>query len=218
MSKRLILLLLIFTSLAFSQSDEKKAEQFFEQKKYSEAKAIYLEIYSRQPSNANVVEHLGDLSAIGKKWQTASHYYNKLVALNPNDPEAHYKFGGAMAMDAAQTNKLRALTMISNIEASFEKAIRLDPKHINARWALIEFYLQLPGIFGGSESKAAQYANELAKLSPVDHYLAKARIDEYFERYEKAEKNYVKAHEIGQSETTKRKLASIRIKLKNASS
>ena len=44
-------------------------------------------------------------------------------------------------------------------------------------------YIQLPGIVGGSETKAIKYSNELLKLSPVDGYLSRGQIEEYFERY-----------------------------------
>ncbi len=43
-------------------------------------------------------------------------------------------------------------------------------------------------------------------LSKVDGYLAKGYIDVYFNRYAKAELNYKKAHEIGNSNTTFEKL------------
>jgi hypothetical protein len=32
------------------------------------------------------------------------------------------------------------------MKSSFEKAISLNPKHIESCWALIELYIQLPGI------------------------------------------------------------------------
>jgi tetratricopeptide (TPR) repeat protein len=92
------------------------------------------------------------------------------------------------------------------VRSSFEKAIQINPKHIEARWALIEYYLQLPAMLGGSESKATQYANELSKLSTVDGFLAKGRIAVYFERYANAEINYKKAYEIGQSKITYERL------------
>ncbi|HQK40735.1 MAG TPA: hypothetical protein PLO52_11555, partial [Flavobacterium alvei] len=79
---------------------------------------------------------------------------------------------------------------------------KLDGKHIETRWALVMLYLQLPGIVGGSETKAIKYSNELMKLSPVDGYLSRGQIDEYFERYTAAEKNYIKANEIGKSKVT----------------
>ena len=53
-------------------------------------------------------------------------------------------------------------------------------------------------------------------LSKVDGYLAKGYIDVYFERYSKAETNYKKAHEIGNSNTTYEKLYDLYLnKMKN---
>jgi hypothetical protein len=52
--------------------------------------------------------------------------------------------------------------MIDEIKGSFERAIELvDSRHIEARWALIELYIKLPGIIGGSETKAIKYSNYL---------------------------------------------------------
>ena len=114
-----------------------------------------------------------------------------------------------MGMLAKESNKFKALGMIGDVRKSFEKAIELNPKHIDARWALIELYLQLPGIVGGSESKANRYANELLNISPVDGYLAKGRIAEYFDRFPTAEKYYKLAVEIGGSRTSYQKLADL---------
>ena len=126
--------------------------------------------------------------------------------LNPKEANYYYKFGGSLGMKAKDSNKFKALGMIGEIKASFEKAIELNPNHIEARWALIELYLQLPGIVGGSERKAQKYANELLKISPVDGYLAKGHIAEYFNQFNDAEKNYSKAIAIGHSKNTFQKL------------
>ncbi len=109
-------------------------------------------------------------------------------------------------MRAMEVNKLKALGMVGDMKEAFEKAIILNPKHIPARWALIEIYLQLPGFLGGSESRALEYSNELMQISSVDGYLSRGRIDEYFKRYTSAEKNYMKANEIGKSKITFQKL------------
>jgi hypothetical protein len=71
-----------------------------------------------------------------------------------------------------------------------KKAIKLNPAHIDARWALIELYIKLPGIVGG-ETKALKYASELSKISSVDGYLSRGHIDEYYRRY-KRERQYKK--------------------------
>jgi hypothetical protein len=74
---------------------------------------------------------------------------------------------------------------------------------------LIELYIQLPGIVGGSESKAIKYSNELLRLSPVDGYLSRGHIEEYFKRYKVAEQQYKKAILIGGSKISYQKLANL---------
>ena len=94
-----------------------------------------------------------------------------------------------MGMKAKSVNKFKALGMIDDIENSFLKAAELDKKHIETRWALVMLYIELPGIVGGSEKKALKYSDELMELSKVDGHLSKGYIDEYFNRYKKAETN-----------------------------
>lgn len=214
MPKCVFLFLLVLPAMGFSQADCQKARQFFAQKKYAEAHREYLACLDADPKNKEAAERLGDLCAFSKKWKQAAQYYRKFVAIDAKNAEAHYKYAGALSMEASSGGKWKALGVIGDIRKSFETAISLNPKHIEARWALVEYYLQVPGIFGGSESKANRYADELAKLSAVDHYLAKGRIEEYFERYLEAEKYYVKAHAVGNSRTTLSKLTSVYAKMK----
>ena len=57
-------------------------------------------------------------------------------------------------MKAKEGSKFAALGMLDDVENAFLTAAKLDSKHIESRWALVEFYLQIPGILGGSEKKA----------------------------------------------------------------
>ncbi|MGB3775367.1 MAG: tetratricopeptide repeat protein, partial [Leeuwenhoekiella sp.] len=119
------------------------------------------------------------------------------------------KYGGAMGMKALAISRMRALTYISDIKEQFTLATTLDPNHIEARWALVELYLQLPGILGGSVNKAKKYADELQEISPVDGYLSKGYIEEYDENEKAAEKYYKLAIEVGGSPTTYEKLTNL---------
>jgi tetratricopeptide (TPR) repeat protein len=96
--------------------------------------------------------------------------------------------------------------MIGDIKDQFHKAAELDPKHIDVRWALVELYIQLPGIVGGSVDKSLKYASELEKLSKVDGYLAKGYVYEYDNELELAEKYYKMAIKEGGSMTCYEKL------------
>jgi tetratricopeptide (TPR) repeat protein len=200
--KRFLYFFVLIPVIIFAQSDFEKAEKLFLAGKFEQSRPLFERIITEKPSDLKVLEYLGDIAGYNKSWDKAIVYYNRLRKLKPLEANYQYKYGGVLGMKAKESNKFKALGMIGEVKASFEKAIVLDPKHIEARWALIELYLQLPGIIGGSESKAVRYANELLKISPVDGYLARGHIDVYFERYEKAEVNYKIAYEMGHSKTT----------------
>ncbi|MBP6374617.1 MAG: hypothetical protein KA325_09420 [Flavobacterium sp.] len=201
--------ILLFPLLIFAQSDFERGEKLFLQAKYVLAKPIFEDFIKTNPNHLKSLEYLGDIEGANKSWDKAMTYYDKLRKLKPAEANYHYKYGGCLGMKAKESNKFKALGMIDDIKASFEKAIQLNANHIEARWALIELYLELPGIVGGSERKAQKYASELFKISPVDGYLSKGRIAEYFERYTEAERNYARAIAVGGSKTTYQKLANL---------
>lgn len=187
-------------------SDFEKAEKLFKQEKFSQAEVLFEKYLSVHPNHTKTLEYLGDIAGHAKDWEKAIVYYEKIKNQFPKNADYQYKYGGAMGMKAKDANKFKALGMIDDIETAFLTAAQLDPKHLGARWALVELYLQLPSFVGGSEKKAAKYAEELQKISPVDGYLAKGKIADYFKRYSVAAQHYEKAHEIGNSKTTFQRL------------
>ncbi|MFT3687367.1 MAG: tetratricopeptide repeat protein [Phycisphaerales bacterium] len=203
------LLLFLIPVMVFSQTNYEKAEKLFNQEKYTLAKPLFENALKESPNNPKIIEYLGDIASHTDDWDTAVSYYEKLKNLKPNEADYHFKYGGALGMKAQKGGKWVAIRLIGDIREALEKAIVLDPNHIEARWALIEYYLQLPGFIGGSEKKAQKYSNELLKISPVDGYLSKAHIDEYFKRYQSAEKQYIKAIEVGGSKLTYERLAKL---------
>jgi tetratricopeptide (TPR) repeat protein len=212
--KKIVYLLILLPMLMLSQTNFDKAEKLFFQEKYTIAKPVFESFLKENPNNLKAIEYLGDVAIHLKDFDGAITYYDKLKKLKPTEADYYYKYGGALGLKAKDGGKWVAIRLIGDMKASFEKAIALNPNHIEARWAMIEYYLQVPGLFGGSEKKAQRYANELMRLSPVDGYLSKGHIDEYFERYKSAEKNYMKAIEIGGSKTTYDRLVALyRVKL-----
>lgn len=209
MKRFLFLFIYLIPIFAISQTDFDKAEKLYSSKNFEQSKVLFQNYLKDNPNNIKTIEYLGDIAGQNKSWDNAIYYYNKLKQLKPTEANYHYKYGGVMGMKAKESNKFKALGMISEIKSSFEKAISLNPKHIEARAALVEFYLQLPGIVGGSEKKALLYANEIAQISAVDGYLSKGHIAEYFGRFKEAEIQYKKAIEISKSKNSYRILANL---------
>lgn len=204
--KKLLFFLILFSQCLFSQTLFEKGEKLFKEKKFEEAKGLFETYLKSVPNHQKTIEYLGDIAGHTKNWDEAIENYKKLKTQQPNNANYWYKYGGAMGMKAKSVNKFKAFGMIDAIEKAFLKAVVLDKKHIEARWALVIFYIELPGIVGGSEKKATQYADELIAISKVDGFLAKGYIDVYYKRYKAAEVNLVKAHQIGKSATTYAKL------------
>lgn len=201
---KIFIFLISFQMVA--ETDFDKAEKLFQQEKYDQAKVLFEKYLKQTPNDYKTIEYLGDIAGHQKKWDEAIKQYKILKVQFPKTANYWYKYGGALGMKAKSVNKFKALGMIDDIETAFLTAAKLDLKHIESRWALVMLYIELPGIVGGSESKAKKYSDELMNLSKVDGYLSKGYIDEYFNRYSKAEANYIKAHEIGKSKTTYQKL------------
>lgn len=214
---RLVFLLFFVPYLLLSQTNFEKGVQFMGSGKTELARIAFENVLKENPSQIKSLEYLGDIAGQNKNWDKAIVYYKKIKQLQPNNAEYHYKYGGALGMKAKTVNKFKALGMIDEIKSSFEKAVTLDPKHKESRWALVVLYLELPGIIGGSETKAVAYSNELMRLSPQEGYLSKGYIDEYFGRNKKAELNYTKAFELSNSKIAFQKLYNLyAYKLKNS--
>lgn len=200
------LVILLFPLLIFSQHQLDHAEKLYADEKYEKAITSlksYLESY---PKNTTALELLGDAYGKLKIWDQAKEAYKELAETHPKNANYHYKYGGVLGMMAKQ-NKMKALGYLDDIKVELKKAADLDPSHIDVRWALVQFYMELPGIFGGSMETSLKYANELEKISKVDGYLAKGYIYQEDGDEDEAEKYYKMAVSVGGSILCYEKLA-----------
>ena len=128
--------------MLWSQSNFEKAEQLMESGKTDQARVVFENIVKDNPSQVKAIERLGDIAGQNKSWDKALLYYKKAKQLQPTAAEYYYKYGGALGMKAKSVNKFKAIGMIDEIKSSFEKAVALDPKHKESRWALLMLYLE----------------------------------------------------------------------------
>lgn len=204
-----ILFLLFCPIMVFCQSNLDEVDTLFKKKEFKKAETLLTQFLENTPNNLQAIELLGDAYSNQKKWDNAINSYKKLVDFNQNNANYQYKYGGALGMKALSVSKFRAIGFVTDSKQAFLKSAELDSNHIETRWALVEMYMQLPGILGGSKSKSLKYAQELENLSKVDGYLAKGYVYEYDNEPELAEKYYKKAIQIGGSLTCFDKLTSL---------
>jgi len=203
------LFLLLMPTFTFSQAIVNDADLLFQQKQFIKAEKMIRGYVTENPNDLVGIELLGDAYGHQKKWDRAINQYKKLVDVSYDNANYQYKYGGALGMKALEVNKFKAIGLISDVKEAFLKAAEIDSDHIDVRWAMVELYMQLPGIIGGSKKKSLKYANELENLSKVDGYLAKGYIYEYDNELKLAENYYKKAIIVGGSLTCYDKLTKL---------
>ena len=182
------IILFLFTIPGSAQSFIETGEKYLRNNQIEQAKKVFED----HEDNIQAIEYLGDIASFEKKWDLAIDYYEKLVENQPNSSAYNFKLGGAMGMKARETSKFRAALMLGDIKSYLNKAAELDENHAEVRRALVELYMQLPSIVGGSKDLAQQYVKELQSINKLDAYLAQAYIhktEEDLEATKKAVRN-----------------------------
>lgn len=106
----------------------------------------------------------------------AERQFERAIRAEPNVGLYHLWLGNAVGQQTATANVVRQPFMARRIKAEFERAIELDPELLDARDGLIQFYLQAPGVMGGSEAKAREQQREIARRDAARGHIAMANI------------------------------------------
>ena len=174
-------------------------EQLISSGELKQAKALIDQQDKRFKNSPKGLELMGDIYGGLKMWDSAMARFEKLKSLSPNSPSGYFKYGGALGISALTKNKFAAILDLDEIEAQFQKALELDPSYVEAHWALVEFYLQVPSIVGGGAKKAKNQANRLLEVSSIDGLMALAKIAEDQNQKDEAETLLKKANDQGAS-------------------
>ena len=119
--------------------------------------------------------------------------YESAVALEPKNADYHLHLGEVYGRMALGANPFKMASLAKKAKAEVERAVELDPNHIDARFTLLEIYLNLPGILGGSDEKALAQAVEIRKRDKLLGHRAQARIYQKQKKNDLARKEYVDA-------------------------
>jgi tetratricopeptide (TPR) repeat protein len=117
----------------------------------------------------------------------------KAVAQYPKSADAHFTLGLAYGSKAQQSGVFAAAKYGPKAKAEFESAVALDPKHVEARFGLVQFYTVAPGLVGGSAEKALAQAGELKAIDPLIGHRAYAFIYTQQKKPDLARKEYLAA-------------------------
>jgi tetratricopeptide (TPR) repeat protein len=187
-SRVLLVLILLIASLTASVADS--AKDMLAAGRIDEAITELNGRLSSSPADAELSNLLCRAYFALEDWNRAESSCRKAASLDPDNSRFHLWLGRVYGEKADRANFLAAAGLAGKVRGEFERAVQLNPKDVDARLDLAEFYLAAPGIVGGGEQKARQQAQFIATVNPAREHWVYARIAEQKKDTVTAEREY----------------------------
>jgi tetratricopeptide (TPR) repeat protein len=131
-----------------------------------------------------------------RKTDAAVKAFERAIALKTGVSEYHLWLGYAYVRQLGEVNFIRKPSVGRKIGPQYDRAVELDSSSVDAAQARVDFYLEAPGIVGGSVDKAKAEAERLRALSPYRAAFARAKIAEKEKHWELVHREYSALIEI----------------------
>ncbi len=159
---------------AHAYSEQLKAKKFDEVDKATQT--------ALAANPANVEALLGRVELLlsmhqESKLDEAVRLAEQCIEAAPARSECHEYLGNALGTKAINAGILSAMGSLSKIRNSFKKAVELDPKNMDARFSLLQYYQQAPGIVGGGKGNARELVVQTLPINADASKLMQASID-----------------------------------------
>ncbi|MBL7872963.1 MAG: tetratricopeptide repeat protein [Cyclobacteriaceae bacterium] len=187
---RIALLFVFLSSSLFAQTVD-RAKELWENKNSAEAKRLLTTVKKDNKEFAAAQYYLGRIAFDEKDYDAAEDYFEEAIDVNDKVAEYHTWYGNTLGTMAADANLFKQAMLGPKMKNAWEKAVQLDPKSVDARESLIQYYLQAPAIAGGSVDKAKEIANEIIKLKPAEGHRQLGNIYYKEKNLPEAEKEFI---------------------------
>src|SRR5438128_758952 len=131
-------------------------------------------LFAADPADPLIAQ--GEAALHAGNVDTAIDLFKQAIAKSPKNAVAHYRLGDVYGDVALKAGLFSQMSLANKCKDEFLAAVALDPNYYEARLGLLEWYLQVPGIAGGSEAKAIEQAAEIKKRDPFRGHLAYASV------------------------------------------
>ncbi len=163
-------------SAAELANDFTAARVLYEERRYSEARAIFLRLEADQPESVEVNFYLGRLALWFDDDLAALSHLEKAARAAPGEARIQNALGDAFGLAAQKAGLWAKLGWARKCLAAYECAVRLEPRKAAHRWSLMGYYCVAPRIAGGGCEKAMMQAEEIRRLDPVGGRIALATV------------------------------------------
>ena len=159
--------------------------------KTAEAREIFEGILKSDDKNAEAHYRLSQIFLIRsydkRNPDEATDHAEAAVELNPNNADYQYMLGAALGEKAQHANFISQGFLAPKIKRAFARAVELDPKHVQARVGLANYYIRAPGIMGGDTEQGWKELDAVVQMDEFVGRTQKARLYERDNKFVEAE-------------------------------
>lgn len=188
--RSLIIALLLALYAGNVPADMARGIELYEAGEVVAAEKIFARLATVEPANAAVFYRLGVAQMAQSHYNEAIDSFEQAVQLDDSVADHHRRLGEALGSLAGEVGPLKQMRLAGRIRDAFSRAVELDGSNIDARYGLMTYYLQAPGIAGGSRDKAEQQAAAIARLDAARGHLAYAAVFSANGENERADRAY----------------------------
>jgi len=167
--------LALTVTLAFAASPADQARELYQRTDYEAALKILRPLPQKDAAEYHLIGMCYYMQGDPKK---AGDFFEKAVELRPGESDYHLWLGRAFGRRAETSSFLTAPGYAAKARDSFEKAVHLDPRNMEAISDLFEYYLEAPGFLGGGLDRASKLAAHMAEVNPAEGHWAQSRLAE----------------------------------------
>jgi tetratricopeptide (TPR) repeat protein len=155
--------------------------------KYAEVERLANARLAQDPANADALVALSEVGLAEGRIDDAVKMGERCIAAQPKVANCHVAYGNALGSRAMSAGIMSAMSYAGKVRDAFKTAVELDPHNMDARFSLMTYYMQAPGVVGGGTGKAQTLAAQTALINPEAGKLMMARLDAADDKLAKAE-------------------------------
>src|SRR5215471_16867390 len=171
----------------FAADPPPSPDDLIEKGHYKQARALLEKRLAANPNDGVAMSQMALVKLEFREVEAAIQMAEKAVAASSKDTHTHSALADCYGTKAGgDVGMFEGLKLARAVRREAEAAIALDAKNQRPLRTLMEFYLEAPGVAGGSKSKANEMADKIASLDVVRGFLAKSEIAMHEKQFDQA--------------------------------
>jgi tetratricopeptide (TPR) repeat protein len=159
--------LVLVSPAAQASEDIATGVALFKRGQFTAAQQFFEAFVSQHPTDPSGVYYLGRIAFEGKQYEQAATRFEQAIQLASDNSDYHRWLGRTYGQQAQHAGG-EAFFLARKVKTHLEKAVELNPDNIEARFDLLEYYLQAPVFLGGDLPKAKTQAAEITKRNAAE--------------------------------------------------